>query len=146
MTDKQYESKCWLNRMYGVASHVESLKRKQEEVLASTSGIGKYEESFPGTDPKSTETKMLNYSEICSKIEQKLTVLHAEDMKTLDVIEHLDNEVEKAVLIDRYLNRMSWRKIAALHGYEERQIYRYHESALENVWRYVPRGEIIIKE
>lgn len=142
MTDKQYESKCWLNRMYGVASHVESLKRKREEVLASLSGIPKYKESFPGSDPKSVETKLVNYSELSSMIEEQLHLLNHEDAKTLDIIEKLADEMQKAILIDRYLNRMSWQKIAKLHNYTERQIYRIHDSALEIIWPFIPKGDM----
>ena len=142
MTDKQYESKCWLNRMYGVASHIESLKRKREEVLTSLSGIPKYEESFPGSDPKSVETKLVNYSELSSMIEEQLHLLNHEDARTLDVIEKLRDDIQKAILIDRYLNRMSWQKIAKLHKYTERQIYRIHDSALVIIWPYIPRGDM----
>ena len=142
MTDKQYESKCWLNRMFGVASHIESLKRKREEVLASLSGIPKYEESFPGSDPKSVETKLVNYSELSAKIEELLHLLNHEDARTLDVIENLDDEMQKAILIDRYLNRMSWQKIARHHNYSERQIYNIHDRALELIWPSIPRGDM----
>lgn len=142
MTDNQYYAKLWLNRMYGVANHVESLKRKQEEILSSLSGIGKYEESISGSDPNPTESKYLKYSEISAEIEKQLHKLYKEDLRTLEVIEHLDNEEQKAVLIDRYLNRMTWKKIAVIHNYGERQVYRYHEEALETVWPFIPQDEI----
>ena len=142
MTDKQYESKCWLNRMYGVANHIESLQRKQEEVLSSLSGIGKYEETTGGSDPNPTESKYLRYLEISGKIEEQLHILHKEDLRTLEVIEHLEKEEQKAVLIDRYLNRLPWRLIASSHNYGERQVYRYHDDALELVWPFIPKDEI----
>lgn len=142
MTDNQYYAKLWLNRMYGVANHVESLKRKQEEVLSSLSGIGKYEESISGSDPNPTESKYLKYSEISAEIEKQLHKLHTEDLRTLEVIEHLDNEEQKAVLIDRYLNRLSWNLIAISHNYVERQAYRYHDEALEKVYPFIPKEVI----
>lgn len=143
MTNKQYESKRWLNRMYGVANHIESLKRKQEEVLSSLSGIGKYEESVSGSDPNPTESKYLKYSEISAEIEKQLHKLHKEDLRTLEVIEHLDNEEQKAILIDRYLNRLPWNLIISSHNYAERQVYRYHDEALEKIWLYIPKEEVM---
>ena len=142
MTDRQYDSKIWLNRMYGVANHIESLRRKQEEVLSSLSGIGKYEETIAGSDPNPTESKYLKYSEISGEIEKQLHRLHMEDLRTLEVIEHLDKEEQKAVLIDRYLNRLPWSLIASSHNYGERQVYRYHDDALEKVYPFIPKGEI----
>ncbi len=141
MTDRQYDSKIWLNRMYGVANHIESLRRKQEEVLSSLSGIGKYEETITGSDPNPTESKYLKYSEISGEIERLLHRLHLEDLRTLEVIEHLNNEEQKAVLIDRYLNRLPWNLIISSHNYAERQVYRYHDDALEKVYPYIPKGE-----
>lgn len=143
MTDKQYESKCWLNRMYGVVNHIESLKRKQEEVLSTLSGINDYSEHIGGSDQNPTETKFLKYSELSAEIEKQLHNLHSEDLRTLEVIEHLKTEEQKAVLIDRYLNRLTWKKIADLHNYEERQVYRYHEEALSAVHPFIPKEVIV---
>ncbi len=142
MTNRQYAAKKWLNRMYGVANHIESLRRKQEEVLSSLSGIGKYEEHIPGSDPNLTESKQIRYSEISAEIEKQLHKLHKEDLRTLEVIEHLDDEEQKAVLIDRYLNRLPWNLIISSHNYAERQVYRYHDKALEKIWPLIPRNEI----
>lgn len=142
MTNKQYESKRWLNRMYGTANHIESLRRKQEEVLSSLSGINNYEEHIGGSDPNPTENKYLKYSELSAEIEKQLHNLHKEDLRTLEVIEHLDNEEQKAVLIDRYLNRLPWNLIISSHNYAERQVYRYHDDALERVYPFIPREVI----
>lgn len=146
MTDRQYESKCWLNRMYGEANHIDSLRRKQEEVLSSLSGIGKYEESISGSDPNPTESKYLKYSEISGEIEKHLHRLHLEDLRTLKVIENLKNEEQKAILIDRYLNRLPWRLISSSHNYGERQVYRYHDDALETIWPFIPKGEVTLDD
>ena len=140
MTDRQYESKQWLNRMYGVANHIESLQRKQEEVLSTLSGINDFSEHIGGSDQNPTETKYLKYSELSAEIEKQLHCLHKEDLRTLEVIEHLEAEEQKGILIDRYLNRLTWKKIAGLHNYEERQVYRYHEEALEKIWPFIPKG------
>lgn len=43
------------------------------------------------------------------------------------------NELEQAIIIDRYVNGYSWRKIEKLHNYCERQTIRVHNEALEEL-------------
>ena len=64
MTDEQLYAKDWLNRMYRVSMHIESLRSKQQEVLSSMSGIGQYDsEHIPAqTGENSSETKLISKS------------------------------------------------------------------------------------
>ena len=43
------------------------------------------------------------------------------------------NEIEQAMIIDRYVNGWSWRKIEREHHYAEAQTYRIHNQALEKM-------------
>lgn len=136
MTENQLFVKDWLNRMYGASSAIESLERKRELVIGSMSGIGKYDaKSFPGNNGENaSETKMIEYSELSRMIDKKRAELATEDMRTLAVIDSLEGdsaEKLKAILIDRYLNRMSWRDISKRNHYERSRIAEYHTMALD---------------
>lgn len=43
------------------------------------------------------------------------------------------NEIEQAMIIDRYVNGWSWRKIEREHHYCERQVFNIHNEALEKM-------------
>lgn len=142
MTDEQYFVKEWLNRMYAAANAIEALERKRELVVCSMSGIGKYDaKSFSGNNGENaSETKLLEYSELCSMIDKKRDELSREDMVTLKVIDSLKGknaEIEKAVLIDRYLNRLSWSQLEKNHNFERSRLTQFHNEALGKLYERV---------
>lgn len=49
-----------------------------------------------------------------------------------DRIRQMENENEQEVLRKHYEKGMKWREIADKMGYDERQIHRFHASALRN--------------
>lgn len=139
MTDEQYFVKEWLNRMYGVEQVIEALIRKREGIVGSMSGIGKYDDSFipANTGENSSETKMLNYSELSDMIEKKRRELTQEDMLTLQVIDTLDgedSEIMKAILIDRYLNHLPWPAVVENQHYEKSRVNELHAKALDKLY------------
>jgi len=148
MTDKQFYAKEWLNRMYHVVNKIESLERKRDNVVSSMSGIGKYDaEHIPAqTGENASESKNIAYSILSEQIEKEYSRLMMEDNRTLEVINTLGNtpeaELMKAILIDRYLNRLSWEQIAKLQNYGPTRTYELHSIALEKIYPSIPR-EII---
>lgn len=138
MTDNQYSAKVWLNRMHKTSQDVEATKRTLETILADMGGVAKYEQSFGSQNPKATEAKLLRYSQISKELEEKTKQLYEEDSRTIQVINQLKNPQHRSILRDRYINHLSWRKIATLHNYSEARIYEIHGDALEAVWQYIP--------
>ena len=142
MTEERYFVKEWLNRMYAVANAIEALERKRDLVICSMSGVGKYDaKSFSGnTGENASETKLLEYSELCSMIDKKREELSREDLITLKVIDSLEGknaEIEKAVLIDRYLNRLSWSQLEKNHNFERSRLTQFHNEALDKLYEAV---------
>lgn len=148
MTDRQFYAKEWLNRMYHVVNKIESLERKRDNVVSSMSGIGKYDaEHIPAqTGENASESKNIAYSILSAEIEKEYARLLKEDSRTLEVINTLGNtpeaEIMKAILIDRYLNRLSWEAIAKHQSYGPSRTYELHSIALDKIYPNIPR-EII---
>lgn len=139
MTEEQYFVKEWLNRLYGAEQVIEALERKREAIVCSMSGIGKYDDSFipANTGENSSETKLLNYSELSATIEKKRQELTEGDMVTLRVIDTLggkDSEIMKAILIDRYLNHLQWSQVIENQHYEKSRIMDLHIMALDRLY------------
>ena len=49
-----------------------------------------------------------------------------------DIIEHMENDIEKVILYKRYFNNESFENIAVECGYSWRHIHRLHGEALKN--------------
>lgn len=138
MTDNQFEAKEWLNRMFGAAQDVESTRRTLETIVAEMGGVSKYEIDFRGNNPKATEDKLARYSMIRAELDKKEQDLYYEDSRTEKIIDKLKDRRERAILRDRYINRLSWSRIAKLNNYSEARVYELHRTALDNVWKYIP--------
>ena len=138
-------AKDWLNRMIDKARLIESLEGKRDEVIASLSGIGKYDaEHIPAqTGENATETKNLIYSKLSAEIEKTLTELIKEDARTLDAILMVEDSRYKSILIDRYLSRLPWKNIARKQNYSVSWIYKLHDNAIEKVYPFIPKGEVV---
>lgn len=145
MTDEQFYAKDWLNRMFQTARYIESLENKREIVLSSLSGIGKYDsEHISGSNGENiTESKNLEYSILSEQIDKERQKLSREDIRTLNVIGKIENTPEgqfmKSILIDRYLSRMSWEKIAEKQNYSPSRIFELHAVALSKIYPFVPK-------
>lgn len=148
MTDEQLYAKDWLNRMYRASMHIESLKSKQQEVLSSMSGIGQYDsEHIPAqTGENSSETKLINYSYYAELIEKEVKRLFKEDMRTSEVIQLLgktpEDDTMKAILNYRYLERLSWEKVAEKVNYSPPRVFELHAIALTKIYPHIPKGEL----
>ena len=56
------------------------------------------------------------------------------DLRTdLDLINSLDNELQRKALIERYYNGFSWDKVADTLGYSRKYLYKIHKQALEQL-------------
>lgn len=148
MTDDQYYAKEWLNRMYNLSLWIESLEKKRESVLASLSGIARYDADFTGSNGENaTETKNIEYSILSEKIERESEKLAAEDIRTLDVICKLGDSKEerlmKTILNLRYVERYgTWTKIADKIHYSESRTHEYHLQALQAISEFIPKEVI----
>lgn len=71
------------------------------------------------------------------EIESRIKKLH----EKLDIyqgiisegLKGLDNYVEEMIIVNRYINNLSWEEIADNIGYSRTQTYRLHGEAIENL-------------
>ena len=138
MTDNQFEAKEWLNRMFKASEEIESIKRTLETIVADMGGVINYDADFPTRNPKATENKLIRYSQVHAELDKKQEELNREDARTARIIDNLKDRRQRTVLRDRYINRLSWRKIAKAENYSEARVYEIHRDALEQIWQFIP--------
>ena len=138
MTDNAYEAKEWLNRMFKAWQDVDATRRTLETILAEMGGVARYSQEFTGHNPRASEERLARYSTVAAELERKQRDLDAEDIRTEQIINKLKDFRHRAILRDRYINRLSWRNISNKLHFSEPRLFELHRDALEQIWQYIP--------
>lgn len=142
MTDEQYYAHRWLSRMWDKDVEIEQLIVRRDVIVASMSGIGKYDaEHIPtqnGENP--TETKNIEYSILSEQIDRKTMELASENIRTYVVIDMVSDTMLRGMLIARYINRKSWTQIGQLYNYSKSRAFDFRIKCLDAVSPYIPKG------
>ena len=144
MTDAQYYAHKWLSRMWYIDIEIEQLIIRRDAIIASMSGIGKYDAEFipAQTGENSTETKNIEYALLSEQIDKKLQSVSNENSRTLAVIGHVQDNMLRGMLISRYLNRKTWTQIGKEYNYERSRAFDYRKIALDAVYPFIPKEVI----
>lgn len=144
MTDDQYYAHRWLSRMWYIDIEIEQLIIRRDAIVASMSGIGKYDAEFipAQTGENSTETKNIEYALLSEQIDKKLQSVSNENSRTLAVIGCVQDNMLRGMLISRYLNRKTWTQIGKEYNYERSRAFDYRKIALDAVYPFIPKEAI----
>lgn len=81
-----------------------------------------------------------HYAEIMAEIDQIERKIQAQTTEALKALEEITDTISKisdyshrALLINYYVNGMTWEMTAEVMGFEVRTIYRMHDDALEEI-------------
>ena len=85
--------------------------------------------------------KVMEYEERVNQELEKLVKLRNE---VRDTIMGMDDELEKEVLIQRYLLYRTWEDIGDKVGANERTVRRWHDSALQRI--VIPENAMMVKK
>ena len=144
MTDAQYYAHRWLSRMWYIDIEIEQLIIRRDAIIASMSGIGKYDaDHIPTQDGENaTESKNIEFSLLSEQIDKKLQSVSNENSRTLAVIGHVQDNMLRGMLISRYLNRKTWTQIGKEYNYERSRAFDYRKIALDAVYPFIPKEVI----
>jgi len=145
MTDEQYHAHSWLSRMWNAEVEINQLVFKRGKILDDLSGIGKYDAEYIPTQngENSTESKNIEYSLLCEKIEKKSKHLSEENCRTHNVIEKVDNTMYRGLLEAIYINRLTLPQAGKLYNYELTRTKFYRNKALDAVSQFIPQEVIV---
>lgn len=137
MRDECYQAKLWLNRNYYSSMQLDADKRMLaiiENVV--NSAVARYESDGTSSGDADAararhEDKLLEYSMQRERVERETRQLLAENEKTRRAIDKLEDEDQKAVAINRYINRQKWNDIADIIHISRAQLFRVHDKMLE---------------
>ena len=132
--------KEWLLRATTVDTEISAL----ESELRSVSGrvyLGiKYGDKVQTERTNSTEDAVNTYMKYSNKLLEKLQELYSVKTEIALVIFKVASERYRTLLELRYLNMLTWEKVAETMNIDERHIYRIHGEALKEVDEIMERG------
>lgn len=142
--DRRWECRTWFSRAWAKDDELKSYEQRKDEIISQLSGIGKYDSEFvpAQTGENSVETKNIEYSQLCQKIENLIREISVMNSRTLEVMSQIRDVKVRTMLYDRYINRMSWSQIGNKYHYAQRQPYRYIERGLDEARRFITDEEI----
>lgn len=147
MTDKEYDmiqtADMWLSRMWNVDNEIKSLDDRRADIIGAKISCYDPKKIRGGSDDNPTESKNIEYTTLSQKVEEKSRLLHKENIRTLEVIEKVEDAKMRGMLISRYLNRKSWVQIGKNYHYEKSRANDYRIMSLLAVYEFIPKDEVI---
>lgn len=143
VTEREEKAKDWLNRNFGFAMECDAIQSRLDRMQSDIEKCVKpirlkeVQEQHVGN---SQEDKLATWIDMSTDLERKRFILLERDNETIKVIEKLESHIFKTILIERYVNRRSWRQIEQLIPYEHSRMYDLHLQALSAVLPFIPGG------
>lgn len=142
MTEREEKAKAWLNRNYGIALEIEAIKRRLERMNADLEKVTrplKVKEVIEANNPgNSQEDRLADFIDMSDDLKQRLEHLNSLDMETINVINNIEFPTLRSILIERYVNRLSWKQICEVTHYERTWVWDLHRQALCAVLPFIP--------
>lgn len=142
MTEREEMAKNWLNRNYGKAMEIEAIKRRLERMetdLDRSVKPLKFKEVQEEPYGNMQEEMIADYLDLQMALKSKINELNDSDNETMKVIEQVGQAFLRTILIERYVNRLSWKTISKqLHIEQGGHLYRLHDESLSAVLPFIP--------
>lgn len=126
-------TKEWLSRAWKIDKEIKALEQEKEVAKArATSVTAGYSDIKVQTSKKnSTEDATVAYIDYEKKIRKRIDELYAVKCEIFDAISKVDNPTYRTLLTLRYLQFMTWERIAEEMCVDNRHIYKLHNKALD---------------
>ena len=142
MTEREERAKSWLNRNYGIALEIQAIQRRLERMNADLEKVTrplKIKEVIEANNPgNSQEDRLADYIDMSDDLSKRIVCLYRLDEETRRVINRIESATLRAILIDRYINRLSWKQLTEKSHYERSRLFDLHRQALDSVLPYIP--------
>lgn len=126
-------------------AEIEQLIKTRDRLIEQ--GVGKYDNKAASgsSDNNPNEARLIEYSYLSEQIEKKSIRLSKENIRTLELIDQLNNANYRKLLRGRYMFQLSWEAVGKEVHYGKSQAAKLGNDALEAIYPIIPKGEVIIK-
>ena len=130
------DKKAYLRQYATADSEINDLLRRKEEILSRLTRITPTYSGMPGGSGDSDKytNGVAKIIELDHEIDDKIDKLVDMRRKIEGYIDGISDSLLRRVLKLRYIDGMSWERIAIEMGYERRQVFRLHGDALKSLY------------
>lgn len=144
MTDEQFMTHQWLNRPYTMTRR--ELAAKEEARDKAFSNLSKGSKSYDEIDVQRSkkngqEERQHLFDDLETEVERLKEKIAKTRASRLQIIDKLESETERTILVERYINEKSFAKIGNMMNYSERQVQRKRLQALDNIKKFIPEEQ-----
>lgn len=129
MTPK--EVKIYLSRAWSIDREIEVLEKARQEMWDRCLSITAPLKEKVSTGNAENNSVLIKYIDFSKKLENTIDKLIDVKNEVFEMIQKLDSERHRSVLMLRYINFYNWEKIAVTLGYSYMQTCRIHGEALK---------------
>ena len=142
MTEREEKAQAWLNRNYALSLELEAVKRRLERMESDLEKVCKpirlKEVQEAQGLGNGVEDRLAEYMDMSADLQDRMQVLIAKDEQTMQVIIKVDSPMLRAILIERYINRLRWREMCTALHFERSRLFDLHVQALDAVLPFIP--------
>ena len=122
----------WLSRGQDISRAVDSLIAAKVRALSSAEGATRplSEIKVQGGGGNTAQERIMTFAQLSEEIDRQLADLYRTQAEILSELGRMDDLRLRSVLIDRYINNMTFEDIAKKQMYSNRRIYSLHQDAL----------------
>lgn len=137
--------KCWLNRAYKIDKEINNLMHERDKAFdmatSAVNGVGN--EKVQTSKTNATEGKYAAYADYELEIDKRIDELYAIKLEIMRVINRVDNNTYRLLLMLRYICFMTWECIAEEMGYSDKWVReKLHSQALKEAKKIInAKGE-----
>lgn len=121
----------WLNRGYRIENEIKTLEAERTKAYNALFPVQKYDsirvQTSSGNSYQQLQDKLLHYEELLGN---RIDTLYDTKCEIFQVINHVDNNVFRGILILRYISFHRWEEIADELDYDRRHVFRLRKKAL----------------
>lgn len=135
-------AKEWLNRGYRLDSEINQLEQAKRNMLDT---ITNTTPNYSGEVVSGTRNphKYDAYIAYCEKIDRRIDELYAIKEEIQDAIAMVPDNMQRMILISRYVNFRTWEQIAVDLNYSRRAVLNIHAHALGEIEKIIENSALL---
>lgn len=142
MTEREEKAKDWLNRNYALSLELDAIKRRLERMESDLEKVCnpiklREVQGAQGLG-NGIEERLVEYMDMSSDLQTRMQVLISKDEQTMKIISHVESPMLRAILIERYINRLRWKDMSTVFHFERSRLFDLHVQALDAVLPFIP--------
>lgn len=134
-----YDAEDWLMRGWNVEREITAKREQLASLMDSVTSITAQLSGVPGSPSKDPHRKMDSYAILSGDIQKEIDALCKIQTEVSNAINSVDVDQLRVLLIERYINRKTWKEISDIlhYSYDGKRVFQLRTDALKKIKDYI---------